>query len=269
MNMALNNVALLKERVNLRTILTAVVIAFLGISLLYISGRKDWWAGHETWRIVLQNLGSLFFVTVAITFIWELWGKRAFSDEILAKVQISRDITSAGIIKIAKSFHHDIDWKNYFHTVKELDIFFAYARTWRNTYISELREVAAREGTKIRVLLPDPEDEQTVHELARRFNYTDEEVKNRIREAETYFESLYPSDNNQVVKIEILFLPAAPVFSFYRFDTIAVLTLLSHRRDLVEVPAFVCEKGGTLYDYIRKEFNFMIGIARPAKAGGE
>ncbi|MBU7046558.1 MAG: hypothetical protein HXS54_08985 [Theionarchaea archaeon] len=267
--MPLDNITLLKERVNLRTVFIAAIAAGLGVLLLYISAHEDWWEGQETWRIVIQNMGSLLFVTVAITIMWELWGKRAFLDEILAKVQVSRDMTSAGIIQVAKSFHHDIEWKDYFHTVKELDIFFAYARTWRNTYISELREVATREGTRIRVLLPDPEDAQTVHELARRFNYTDEEVQGRIREAEAYFRKLYPSESSQGAKIEIWFFPAAPVFSFYRFDTIVVLTLLSHRRDLVEVPAFVCEEGGTLYEYILQEFNFMIGLARPAEMGGE
>ncbi|KYK37573.1 MAG: hypothetical protein AYK18_09590 [Theionarchaea archaeon DG-70] len=266
--MALETITLLKERVNLRIVLTAVVTAVLGIFLMYISAQEDLWKEHEAWRIVIQNMGSLLFVTVAITLIWELWGKRAFSDEILAKVQISKDMASAGIIKITKNFLHGIDWESHFNSVKELDIFFSYARTWRNTYISQFREVAAREGTRIRVLLPDPKDEQTVHELARRFNYSDDEVISLIREAETYFEELHPSEGNRGAKIEIWFLPAAPVFSLYRFDNIAVLALLSHRRKLVEIPSFVCEKGGILYDYICQEFDFMISLARPAREGG-
>jgi hypothetical protein len=84
-----------------------------------------------------------------------------------------------------------------------------------------------------------------------------------------YFKKLCPSDTSQEEKIKIWFLPAAPVFSFYCFDTIAILALLSHRRGLVEVPAFVCEKGGTLYDYIHQEFDFMIELARLVKEGGE
>jgi hypothetical protein len=265
--MTLDNVTILKERVNLRTMLIAIIVAIIGVFFLYISASENWWRNNGTWRIVTQDIGSLLFVTMAITVLWELYGKRAFLDEILAKMQISKEITSAGIIKIADSFHQDIDWKDYFGKVKELDIFFAYARTWRNTHVSELREVAAREGARIRVILPDPEDEQVLGELARRFDYSVQDVKDLIREAQAYFEKLCSPKENRGAKIEIKFLPAAPVFSFYCFDNIAVLALLSHRRDLVEVPAFVCEKGGTLYGYIRQEFDFMIGVARPAEEG--
>jgi hypothetical protein len=177
-------------------------------------------------------------------------------------------MASAGIISISKDFQTGIDWESHFHSVRELDIFFAYGRTWRNAHISKLREVASRKDTEIRVLLPDPEDEKTTHELARRFNYSDDKVRDLIREAEEYFENLRPSKSSSGAKIEIWFLPATPVFSFYRFDDIAVLALLSHRRQLVEVPSFVCEKGGTLYNFIRQEFDFMISQARPAREVG-
>ncbi|MCD5402149.1 DUF3606 domain-containing protein [candidate division NPL-UPA2 bacterium] len=263
--MAVDDIKLLKERVNLRTLLVALIIAVFGISLLYLSAHKDWWKGYEIWQTVVQNVGGLLLVTVAITLLWELWGKRAFLDEVLAKAQLSRDITFAGIVKITDSFHHDIDWKSYFRTVNKLDIFFAYARTWRNTHVQELQEVAARENARIRVVLPDPEDDQTVHELARRFNYTPEELRNLIKEAETHFRNLRSSTSVSGAQIDIWFLPAAPHFTFYRFDRIGILALYSHRRERAPVPTFICEMGGTLYDYIRKEFEAMIrpdGLAR-------
>jgi hypothetical protein len=263
--MLLDDIKLLKERVTLRTLLVAFVVASLGIGLLYAAAHKDWWKNYEVWQTVVQNVGSLLLVTVVITILWELWGKRAFLDEVLAKAQVSKEIAFAGITKITDSFHHDIDWRSYFRTVNKLDIFFAYARTWRNTYTQELQEVASREDARIRVVLPDPENEQTVIELARRFNYTPEELRTLIREAETQFRSLRSSIGAKGAHIDIWFLPAAPLFTFYRFDRIAILALYSHCRERVPVPTFVCEMGGTLYDYIRKEFEAMIrqgGLAR-------
>jgi len=264
--MALNDSKLIKEKVNLQNFLVALVIAIIGIGVLYISAREDWWKNYKVWQTVLQNVGSLLMVTVALSLLWELYGKRSFLDEVLSKAQISKEITFAGITKITDSFHHyDIDWKTYFSTVNKLDIFFAYARTWRNTYTEELQKVAAREGARIQIVLPDPEDKQVIVELARRFNYTEDKMKRLIRETETYFRNLSKSAGANGAQIDIWFLPAAPLFSFYRFDRVGILALYTHRRELVSVPTFVCEMGGTLYDYIRKEFKAMISEGGLAK----
>jgi len=263
--MALNDIKSIKERVNLRTLLIALGIAFTGIGFLWISANDNWWKSCKVWQTVLQNIGALLVVTVAISLLWELYGKRAFLDEVLAKAQISKELTFAGITKITDSFHHDLDWKTYFLTVNKLDIFFAYARTWRNTYTEELQKVASREGARIRIVLPDPEDKQVIAELARRFKYTDGEMKKLIREAETFFRNLSNSAGANGAQIDIWFLPAAPYFSFYRFDRVGILALYTHRRERSPVPTFVCEMGGTLYDYIRKEFEAMItegGLAK-------
>lgn len=256
---------LIEERVNLRTAVVSLIMGSLGILLLYLSSNGAFWETHKNWQIVLRNIGSLIFATTIIKLIWEIWEKRAFLDEILAKMKISKDIESSGIIGVAQSFHHDINWKSHFSTVKELDIFVTYARTWRNTYKSDFKEVIKRKDTKIRVFLPDPEDEQVIKELAKRFNRSEKAIDNLIKEAAEYFKKLCPSKNNQGTKIEILFLPVVPVFSFYRFDKIAIFTLLSHRRNRVEIPAFVCRKGGSLYNYIYKELEAMIKMARPAE----
>lgn len=71
-----------------------------------------------------------------------------------------------------QTYLKDIDWTSLFNKVNKLDIFFAYGQIWRKTYLQELREVAARKNARIRLVLPDPEDEQTISELARRFCYT-------------------------------------------------------------------------------------------------
>ncbi len=263
--MALNDIKSIKERVNLRTFVIALGIAIIGIGFLWISANDNWWKNCKVWQTVLQNIGALFIVTVAIGLLWELFGKRSFLDEVLSKAQISKEITFAGITQITDSFHHNIDWKTYFHTVNKLDIFFAYGRTWRNTYTEELQKVASREEARIRIVLPDPEDKQVIAELARRFKYTDSEMKKLIEEAETFFRNLSNSAGANGAQIDIWFLPAVPYFSFYRFDRVGILALYTHRRERSPVPTFVCEMGGTLYDYIRKEFDAMItegGLAK-------
>ena len=262
--MATEKIKLYRERVNLRGFLAALVIAIVGVSFLYFSASKDLWEGREVWQTVVQNIGALLLVMGAITLLWEFWAKRAFLDEVLAKVQMADEVKQAGFVRVTDSFHRDIDWETLFRSVKKLDIFFAYGYTWRSTHAEELKKVAARKGARIRIVLPDPEDTQTVSELARRFNFTPEKIIELIRDAEKDFRNLHICADSGA-QIDIWFLPATPQFSFYRFDSLAIFALYSHSRERTPIPTFVVEMGGTLYDYIRKEFDAMIrpdGLAR-------
>jgi hypothetical protein len=262
--MDINRIKLYSERTNLRTFVLAIIVAFLGFILLYFS-FSGYLKGVEVWQTVVENVGSFFLIAGLIAFLWELWVKRAFLDEILAKVQMADEVKQAGFVRVTDTFHRGIDWEQLFRSVRKLDIFFAYGHTWRSTHSEELKAVATRKDARIRVVLPDYEDAQTVSELARQFNYSPEKLKSLIREAEKDFKDLRHINANNGAQIDIWLLPSVPHFSFYRFDHLAIIALNSHSRERVPVPTFVVEMGGTLYDYIRKEFEAMIkkdGLAR-------
>ena len=259
-----DGVRLLVERVNLRLVLVVLVVFFLGSAALLWSGFSDYWKGREHWQALLRNLGAALAVTGALTTIWNFAGRRAFMDEVLAKAGIAKELTFAGIVRVTNAYLREVDWASLFRQVQKLDLFFAYARTWRHAHTDELQTLARRPGARIRVVLPDPEDCQTVAELARRFRCTDEELKRRVNEAYEDFRGLQ-SLPDRAAEVGVWFLPAAPQCAFYRFDRVGIISLYTHRRDRTPVPTFVVESGGTLYDFIRKEFDAMVqerGLAR-------
>jgi hypothetical protein len=92
-----------------------------------------------------------------------------------------------------------------------------------------------------------------------------EDVRAAIDGARRYFEALASRPQSQAT-IQIWLLPIAPMLTFYRFDRRAVFTIYNHQRDRAPVPTFIVEQGGTLYDFIRSEFDAMIksdgGLAR-------
>jgi hypothetical protein len=259
--------ALLIERVNLRSLAISLLIVALGFLLIYFSEDGEWWKDHDVFQGTVREVGKLLLATGILATAWDLYGKRAFLDEILAKAQIASEIRNAGIIKITDTFHSDIDWRTYFRTVRHLDIFLAYGRTWRNTHIQELQGVAARRGSRIRIVLPDPEDQETVAELSRRFNKAPAYIVDAIRETEEFFKDLrrnaYAKDP-QAADIEIWLLPAGPQYSSYRFDDLAILALYNHSKGRDPVPTFICARGGTLYDFVRRDFRSMTegGLAK-------
>jgi len=257
---------LFSERVTLRVIIAALIFIIIGFLLIWGMAGNTWTGKWRTLQVLLEQLGGLLFVTGAITLSWELAVKRAFLAEILVKTQVSRDIALAGLLKITNRFHDDIDWRGYIEKSNKIDIFFAYGRTWRGTHEEHLKTALKNNQARIRIVLPDPNDGATVSELARRFSIDrPEDLKGRIEESVIFFKELNNIAENEDGSVELWFLPECPVFSFYRFNQFGILATYKHQRGRGNVPTFVFEQGGTLYDFMRQEFEAMIkdnGLAK-------
>jgi hypothetical protein len=250
----------IRQSTSLKYWLVAVVLFFVGILLLLWSNDPDQWTKSGSLQVLIQQFGSFLIVSVALSVLWEAVGKRALLDEVLAKAQISKELHFAKILQVSSSFHQNIDWESLLSSVHKLDLLFAYARSWRNTHIEELRRLVSSESTRIRVVLPDIEDEPTIRELAKRFNYEPADVRKLVGEAITEFTSLkeLATRSDKGASVEIWLLPQAPVFTYYRFDNKAVFALYSHRRERAPVPTFVIEEGGPLFEYFYQEYKKMV-----------
>jgi len=257
---------LFSEKVNQQVIIIALSLVLLGIILIWSTTGTQWAGKWRIMQVVLQQLGSLLFVTGTITLSWELAVKRAFLAEILVKTQVSRDVAFAGLLKITNRFHDDINWREYIEKSNKIDIFFAYGRTWRGTHEEHLKTALRNNKARIRIVLPDPKDDATVKELTRRFNIEKpEDLRGRIEESITFFKELKDVAENEDGSVELWLLPECPVFSFYRFNQFGILATYKHQRGRGNVPTFVFEQGGTMYDFIRQEFEAMIkdnGLAK-------
>jgi uncharacterized membrane protein YhaH (DUF805 family) len=252
-----------KQRTSLWIWIMCIVISVIGCLIIFATEYCKWWETHTALKVVARQLGSVLLVSAVITLIWKLYATRVFLDEILLKARISRDIEFSGIEQVTDSFHTDVKWAEYIRNAHEIDIFFAYAQTWRNAHLLDLRAATQNKNMRIRVVLPDPENADTINELCRRFTYKPDQLKTLINEAAEYFKKLAPVEKTKGANVEIWFLPAPPTFTFYRFDNTTVLALYTHRKERVGVPTFVCRKGGSLYEYLRNEFTDMVGGDKP------
>jgi hypothetical protein len=244
----------------LEIVVTALVVAALGGTLIWVSTLKTL-QDNGTWRLLLQQFGSLLIASVTLALLWELVGKRAFASEIFEVARIGADVRNAALVRIGTSYLDDVEWEAYFATVEKLDIFLAYGSTWRGAHFHRLRTVAGKRGTRIRVYLPDPYNDSLVSQLALRFSLTTEELKRRIIEAKSDFVGLRQEGGGDVF---VDYHDGDPVFSCYRFDRSAILTLYSHTRARANVPTIVCRDGGTLYDFVRDELRAIESQSRDA-----
>ena len=231
----------------LQSLLASAAGLLLGILLIGLST----FIIDQPWKSIALELSSVLIVAAIINFVWELQVKRSFADEILAKVGVGQQIRKAGIVSFTANFNYNIEWDQLFRTSRHLDIFFAYGRTWRRTHREELLTFLRRDDAKIRVVLPDPDHESTVEQLATLFRSTKDRVRDDIRQAAIFFEEL---DNYQNRKVSIWLLPAIPQYSFYILEHFAVIAFSSHQHAPVNVPAWVIEKPSDLYNFVEAEF---------------
>jgi hypothetical protein len=187
---------------------------------------------------------------------------KLFSDEMLAKTKIAKDLLYSGVAQITDSFHEEVDWVHLFDDASKIDVFFAYGATWRNRHSEKLKSFVRREHSRLRIVLPDLSDPQTTAELARRFDTPQATLVTYIRDAEEFFVSLRTSCGVGTV-VELWRYPGCPLFSLYRFDNSMVFTIYTHRRTRHPIPPFVCRNTGTLFGFLYEEFQAMISGDRP------
>src|SRR5438552_5745320 len=121
--MANDVVRLLTERVNLRIQLVSLVFVILGLGMMFLSLSVGG-AGYHKTATLLEESGVAVFISGVLAVLWELAGKRAFADEVLAKANMSRDLADAGIDIVTSSFQDQhISWEQLFKNACRLDIF--------------------------------------------------------------------------------------------------------------------------------------------------
>jgi hypothetical protein len=215
--------------------------ALIGFLALFLSTTWEGSHGPSVWDSVLRECGSLLFVTATLSIVWDLRGRRQLTDELLAATGLSKAVTDAGLTYVARHYS-EIDWESLLARASHIDLFFAYAGTWRANHEVALRRLVKREGARLRIILPDRDDPAQVQQLAARFGHSDDEVIQKVQEAERFFAKL-ASESDSSTTVELRATCAIPVFTYYRFDGRCVGVLYSHADERVEVPAFECAQG--------------------------
>lgn len=243
---------LYRNNTTLRTLLVAAGFVLLGVAAMVVASY--YLDKHPNAQEIVRSLGGLFIATVALTVVWDLAAKRSLLAELMAITQLAEDVKTAGIVHITSDFYRGFDWASAFEKAKEFDLLFAYGHTWRGMNQVYMQRSAEKKGTKIRILLPDPEDAEVVKELARRFSTQPDALKMEIQEATRNFQKIFRESES----FGLWYMPLAPVYSWYRFDQNAVVAFYKHGQERTNVPSLVVEQGGTVFNFMRNEFEALV-----------
>jgi hypothetical protein len=249
-----------KQLTNFRTIISSLILALTGVLLLVISEFANW--QKLLWlQSIFRDIGSLLIASIAIGLVWELFSKRAFYAEALSESRLVDDIVVTGLIGASAKWQGNVDWEKLFRTTETVKIFYAYGRTWRNTYHQQIDEFASRPNTRATIVLPNPDDPIVMGGISKRTGADAEDLANRVRESAQDFIEIFERYGRY--KLTIWYVPFAPTYSYYCFDEKAVFSIYQHRLERAEVPTFIIEKGGTLYDFFNDEFEVFTNKSSP------
>ncbi|MFC7811399.1 MULTISPECIES: hypothetical protein [Streptomyces] len=231
-----------------------------GLGLLYVSGLS-WSEDHKSFGVLANQLGGLLIASVALATLWDLVGRRSFFREMLEVLELKHDVHSSGLESIGTDYRKVVDWDDRLNSAKNLDIFAAWATTWRNNNQTNLQQLASRNGAKIRVCLPDPNDNTCVKSLAARFNLSQGDVRTRLNDAIEGYKK-FDANGSRTGRVEIWTTPVFRAFSAYRIDDQFVVTLYHHKDNRSgSFPAFMCRKGGSLFAFFEEDLEGVLGAS--------
>ena len=230
----------------------AIGVITLGVFLMWLSAALQEPSGPSGLEATIQEVGALLVVTGTLTVFWDLRGRRALTDEVLAAASLSTDVTESGLRRITTRYL-DVEWDALIAESAHVDLYFAYAQTWRNTHATALRRLVSRGGTRLRVILPDRTDDALMNTLAAKFRYTADDLKGRIADAEADFENLRRQASDDAV-VEVRRTREFPVYSYYRFDRRSFAVLYAAAPGRTDVPTIETEQGGWLSTFLYEQF---------------
>lgn len=237
-----------RQRTTLITTVVGLIAAGIGALLLLLGNTLL--APSTVWRELVTQLGSILIASVAIVLFWELHGKRVFFTETWAQARLASDVRSAGLESITRDFLHGVSWPTLVRDAREIDIFFLYGHSWRGAYGRDLRLRAADARKQLRLILPNPDDTKLMGELANRLQCTSDEAAERVRACVREFQDFFTANPRCLA---IWYHSRSPVYSFYRFDDVAVVAFFQHRPQRGAVPTLVCRRGGSMFEFVEEE----------------
>lgn len=242
------------EKGNTMTLLICLVFCLLGLLLLLLAGFLH---KREPFVTLVRELGAVCFAMGLLSVAWDFGAKRASTEDLLRQFRISEQVSAAGLVGVTPNFRVNIPWAEYFQRVQLLDIHVTAAPNWVWDHQQELRDTARRKGASIRIALPDPSNPSVIAELARRAGESSQTMSDKIQATRRKFEEL-AREPGATGHFEIWFVAQAPLFTSYRFDDVTVLATYNHSGYDYPVPAFICQRPGSLFEFVRDDFDHLI-----------
>ncbi|WP_445257822.1 hypothetical protein [Nocardioides aurantiacus] len=235
--------SLIEKLVTYKTAGWALLVAVAGIACLWGS-NTDWFDSRPVREATLNQLGGLLVTTGGLGVLWDLRGRRDMMEEVLEKVKVSSDLTTAGFNRATMEWM-DVPWADLLRSAKEVEIFISRGRSWRTNNWTELQTFATDSSRKLKLYLPNPDHDATVNILAMRYSSQPEKEREEILDTARELAKLA---KGAAADIRIYYRDGDPTYTCYRFDSKVIISLYANRRERGKIPVMVFDDG-TFHDF--------------------
>lgn len=243
--------SVLKQRNSLVVVLIAVAVGVLSVILILIGTADRQW-----WNVLLLQLGLALLIAALFSGLWEWHGKRILAQEIYELAGVGANVQRWGI-RAASMDWRTLRWSDLIEGSSNIDVLFSWARTWRGHNFPTLEAFSTHPGKRLRVCLPDPDQDWLMVSLSNRYGTTPGEVRAEIQAAAKFFIDLRRPGG---AAISVFYRRGEPLYSMHRFDSKAVIVLYPHQQARGKSPTLLVG-GGDLFSFAREDFESALETA--------
>ena len=243
---------------NNKNTITIIICLAVFIILMLIVVFALSWIKCDGLRIFVQTILSTIATVSLANVAWEVIAKKRFADSLLNQVKISQNIAKSGIDSIYIDFH-DIDWKHEFANTNSFTAAFVYAYSWRSQNDATIKEFVKKRKhrQKMRIIVPDPEIDEVVSDLDRRFGFETGKTKMNIEDCIKYYCDL---------SVPVYLFEGTLQASYYLMDKTALMSFFSHTKAKGTVPAIKANLHGNMYEYIKGDVDALVSRSDKVKS---
>ncbi|HQU07603.1 MAG TPA: hypothetical protein PK539_00895 [Candidatus Paceibacterota bacterium] len=251
-----------KELTTAWTIVWVLVAFFFGLFLMYLAHLTDSPKNPHWYSALMREGGAVISTSSVLAAFWDLLLKRRLTRELLSHVGVSLAIKEAGLVSISSvdDFQGEIDWDVLFESGGPYRFFFGYASSWRHSREQSFVKLAKTPGADVKFLLPNPEDETLMGQLANMYATDPGSVKERVAGAIRDIKQIF-QDGTAHLSVDVV--SVAPSLPFYRFKDIALFSLPKYNSGRGGIIVVTFKKGGFLWHFLEKQIRTLEEGSQP------
>ena len=154
--------------------------------------------------------------------------------------------TGSGIVGVAPFAWFVQRFDELIGSSRRMALFFIHSRRWRENHDATIKAFLAREGTALEVFLPDLENHELMYSLSKHFD-DGPQIPSLVTDAYRYFARLARDYGKPT---EVWLFGRYPTYSFYQFDSRAVIALYSNASAKKNLPALEITTGSMLGNFL-------------------
>jgi len=243
----------LKEKFNLKNVLTITVIIIVGLIFLILSLTIE----NHYIKTICDDISSAFLITGVVSILYEIFLRNQFisiiennSKSIISKITLSKNIDEMGVSNIIDNIN-DYNFKPLIEESKHLSIVLNDGRTWFSMHIDSFKIRFSDPSKSTHIYLLHPSSEKVLNIMSRKTGTNSKNLQLKIKESVKILNQIIKDETKLKISGHYLF----NTFSLFLGDKYACISpyFTSRKRRLLPLIEIMKTSEKGLYDKLQED----------------